>query len=174
MCYYTYVRGNNKNLSNEYLEGFIFLIFINKILGGIQMTKVLRVKWRPRKICTFIGICSVIVFLLDLCFFIWFSDIPDHKEVWFMSCTIASIVLFAVIACIYIGIAVKAKNTEMVVYCQEKICKKGNQELYYINFNTNRTTLVQKMFGLVTVEFRNQFGEKILFKDVNKEILNYL
>lgn len=91
-----------------------------------------------------------------------------------MSSTIASAVLFIIIACIYIGIAIKTKNTEMVVYCQEKICKKGNQELYYINFNTNRTTLVQKMFGLVTVEFRNQFGEKILFKDVNKEILNYL
>lgn len=142
------------------------------IIGGILQMK--KVKWRPRKICTFIGICSVVIFLLDLCFFIWFSSIPDRKDVWLMSSVIATVILFAIIASIYVGIAIKAKNTEMVVYCQEKICKKGNQELYYINFNTDRTTLMQKMFGLVTVEFRNQFGHKLLFKDVSKEILNYL
>lgn len=138
------------------------------------MKKVLRVKWRTRKICAFIAVCSVIILLIDLSFFIGFSSIPDHKEIWIMSSVIASVILFAIIACVYICIAIIAKNTEMVVYTQEKICKKGNQKLYYINFNTNRTTLLQKMFGLVTVEFRNQFGHKLLFKDVRKEILNYL
>lgn len=132
-----------------------------------------KVKWRSRKICTQIAIFSGACYLASLCFFIWFYSIPDRKEVWIMSSAIASIVFFSIITCIYIGIAIKAKNTKMLLCYKEKICKKGKRTLNYVDHKKEQTWW-QEMFGLITIEFVDKSGNTMLFKNVRKEILNYL
>lgn len=158
------------NLSNKYLRGFCIPKSFKG--GSLQMKKV-KVIWRTRRICTQIAIKSGMMYAGGLTIMILFSEIPDRQDVWLMSSTVASLCFFFVIACIYVYIAIKAKKTKILVYYEEKIIIKGKRKICYNDYDTTQTTLIQKIFKLITIEFIGENG-KIVLKDVSKKLLEYV
>lgn len=134
--------------------------------------KKIRVLWHPRKVCTYITFCVVLGFLLGLLGVILLSKIT-RADVWWWCVTLEMFFFFSFLTCVYLFIWLKSKDKIAYLYYEDKVVIKGKKKLRYTAFDISRTTLLQKIFGLITVEFKSE-SEKIILKDVSKKLLDYL
>ena len=136
--------------------------------------KKIKVLWHPRKVCAYITFCAVLGFSLSLLMVIEFSKVT-RTDVWWWSVTVGMFSFFVPLACTYLFIWLKSKDKIAYINYEEKIIIKGKKKLYYTNFDTSRTTWLQKIFGLITIEFRSgSESKRIILKDVSQKILDYL
>ncbi len=134
--------------------------------------KRLRVLWHPRKVCAYITFCSVLGFSLGLLIVIEFSKIT-RADVWWWCVAAGMFSFFVLLTCVYLFIFLRSKDRIAYVYYEEKVIIKGKKKLRYTDFDTSRTTRLQKIFKLITIEFRSE-SKKIILKDVSKKLLDYL
>ena len=162
----------NRDLSNELLEGLYF----SKNLGGIiQMksnVKRLKVRWRVRKSIAWSTSIIITSLIISILFSAWFSKYTE--KIWLpisiITTIIISIILFTIT---YLVIYIKSKKQIYHIDLERQIISIDRKTIRYEVVYKRKETIFQKCFELVTLEFVNQ-NSRIIRNDVSKEILIYI
>lgn len=132
----------------------------------------LKVRWRARK--TIFWFTSVILcgLLIAILFSAWFSKYTE--KIWLpisiITAIIISIILFTIT---YLVIYIKSQKQIYHIDLERQIISIDRKTIRYEVVYKRKETIFQKIFGLTTLEFENK-EKKIIMKDVNKIILNYI
>lgn len=162
----------NRDLSNELLEGLYF----SKNLGGIiQMksnVKRLKVRWRVRKSIAWSTSIIITSLIISILFSAWFSKYTE--KIWLLISNSTAIIISVIIFMVtYLIIYIKSRKQMYYIDLERKEINIGKKILRYSTVYRRKETIFQKIFGLTTLEFENK-EKKIIMKDVNKIILNYI
>lgn len=117
-------------------------------------------------------VIQIASFLLANYILIKFIEYVPYKEVWVTSVIKANMLVMIVFIIIYVFIANKAKNKMYYVDMQNKICVKNGRKIQYQKIEYSQS-ITQKMFGLVTLKFKNE-TDAITLKDVSFKAKKYL
>ena len=132
----------------------------------------IKVRWRARKIVFWFTSMILCGLLIAILFSAWFSKYTEKIWVQISSITtiIISIILFTIT---YLVIYIKSKKQIYHIDLERQIVSiKGKKIKYDVVYKNE--TIFQKIFGLVTLEFVNNQNDKIIVKDVSKQILDYI
>lgn len=130
----------------------------------------LKIRWRPRKIVTFMTFIFLMGVILSAYFECFFSKYTQ-KELWLRSCIISLTIFIILILIIYLIVYLKAKKM-YEINIKEKICVKGRKKICYIKYEYSQT-LIQKAFKIITLKFESEDGRTLLLKDISKKIQDY-
>lgn len=136
--------------------------------------KIIRVRWKARK-KLFCSTCMILMILsISILYDSWFAKYTEIDR-WIMSSMLSILIigsiLFFITNCI---IWIKAKKTIYYINLQSKIVsKKGYKKIKYCIVYQRKENILQKVFGLVTLEFFNN-DECLILKDVSKELIKYI
>ena len=149
---------------------------INKIKGERKLRKQpvrkMTLRWHKQRtlletIVMQIGLMPLVNYLM-----IRVMEILPERNPWIVLIVITNIVMLVVFMIIYICIAKKAKNEKYIVFTHEKKCIKGNKEICYSQIRVGQN-VTQRMFGLVTLKFKNSV-DTITLRNVSTDAIKYL
>lgn len=133
----------------------------------------IHVKCRPGRAVLKTTIIFVLSFTLHCFITEWFSQYTD-VEVWQNSLLQTRIIYWIIFFIMITFFIVKKKLNQYYVRCFERKVSKNGKEMQYDSVEYTQTFL-QKCFGIITVKFYNDDRtEKIILKDIKKNILYYL
>lgn len=133
--------------------------------------KPINVRCRPGRLVFKISAIFILGFILTMAIVNWFSQYTEIK-VWHQSVLKSCMICWFIFFIIIFFIVIKKKTNKYTIFCYDKIVIKNGKEMQYDDGLYTQTAL-QKCFGVIDIKFWNN-NEKIILRDVSKEILYYI